>query len=340
MTTDDQARADAEVQENTVVDPLDAANSIENGTNELDAYEQEVQAFLNSPEEQGEQPAEGDESESEEAPEGEDTESNEEISGDEETPEEKEEAESKTQERFRFKSDEDKAVAALAKARGITLVQAAKLYAMDLDAPEQKTTTAETAQWTTEATTNRETSADVQARIEELEELETQAFDELELETAKEHRKEANKLRTKLIDLKLAEAQEKVKTEAQAERQFYTDYAASEDKAISFYPDLKDANSAMSKRLAELDAQAAEMRDPNYHSPNKPWILAVAAAKELGVLMKKPDAAPAKKTVQNRPIQPAPGNRGTTSTDANRTFETELDKVETLDDYERLIGRS
>ena len=345
MTTDDQAQADTEVQESTVADPLDAANSTHSGTNELDAYEQERQAFLagelNDTEEQGEQSADGDDDYQEETEEGEAEETNEEISDGEAQPDSEDAAETKTQERFRFKADEDKAVALLAKAKGISLVQAAKLYdAMNPESNQGSETGESNTPATTDPSNQRETSADVQARIDELEDLEAQAFDDLELEAAKEHRREASKLRTKLIDLKLAEAQEKVQTDAQAERKFYADYSASEDKALSFYPDLADPNSAMSKRLAELDAQAHDMGDPNYYSPNKPWLLAVAAAKELGVLMKKPSATPAKKTVQNRPMQPASGNARTTSTDANRTFEADLDKVETLEDYERLLGRA
>ncbi|TXH15605.1 MAG: hypothetical protein E6R03_06945 [Hyphomicrobiaceae bacterium] len=348
MPNDNQAQADA-ADETTVVDPLDVTNSTNSGTNELDAYEQERQAFLNGETNDtthGDEPADevedstdedaGD-SESEEE-DGEET--SEETSEDQEEGEEQDDAtDVKTQERFRFKDDEDKAIAALAKARGITLREATKAYEALTAGDQTQQQNAETK--TADTSPDKKTAASVLARIEELDALEAEAYDSLELETAKEHRKEANRLRNELIDLKIAEMQEKSRTDADAERKFYTEYAASESKAITFYPDLKDPNHPLTKRVAELDAQARELEDPNYHSENKPWLLATAAAKELGILMKKPDSATSKKkTVQSRPIQPVSGSARTSTADTNQKFEADLDKVETLDDYERLVGRA
>jgi len=72
-------------------------------------------------------------------------------------------------------------------------------------------------------------------------------------------------------------------TEAEAEAKFYADYAESEKKAVALYPDAMDANSAMSKRISEIDTAWGEAEDPRYYSENKPLILCLIVAKELGI---------------------------------------------------------
>jgi hypothetical protein len=95
----------------------------------------------------------------------------------------------------------------------------------------------------------------------------------------------------------------------------------------------------MAKEMAKLDAEMRELGDPLYHSTDKPFILAKEAARNLGIPMRKPGTAPAKKTVQHRPVQPASGNASTTSADPNQRFEQEIASISSLDDYEALVGR-
>lgn len=336
MPNDDQAQADT-ADQLPVADPLeDAANSTTSGTSELEAYEAEVAAALNEDTTHGDEPAEvatdaGVQQTYEE--------SNDEVSEDE-----AEAAGEKSQERFRFKGDEDKAIAALAKATGKSLREAAKAY----EAMTEGTQTQQQAETqAAESQETRETAASVQARIEELENLENEASDALELETAKEYRIEANKLRYKLIDLKIAEVQERSTAEAEETSRFYDDYEKNKATAIGFYPDAEGAfdpksdkaNTAQAKRMIELDAQMRELGDPVFHSSKKALVLAQQAAYELGIPMKKPGSAPEKqKVVHNRPIQTASGNARTTATDpAKRATET-IDGIRSMRDYDDVVN--
>jgi len=327
MSDTNQATADSNDQ-TTVADPLqDAANSTQSGTNHFSDYEAELAAALAEDHVSNELAAEV-------APEvtTEEHADVEEVEGEtEEFSDEVEPAEAKARERFRFKDPADQAVAAIAKAKGITLIEAARLY--EGESPTQRQEAASEQP----ATEQRETSASVQQRIEQLEELEAQASTELEFATANEHRKEANKLRNQLIDLKIAEVQERSNADAIAEREFYANYAKSSDKTLAFYPDLADPKSQMSLRVAELDRQAKELGDPIYHSDNKPWIMVTQAAKELGVLMKRPDAGP-KKVSTNRPMQPASGNARTTATAPAVRQEEAIDKIDGIQAYEKFVA--
>jgi len=346
MSDNNQAQADS-ADQLPVADPFEAAaNSTTSGTSELDAYEQERQAFLASQAEDqthGAEPAAVDPDEEEQEQADDDPEeqgageSSEEISADEE-----ESPGVKAQERFRFKDAADQAVAVIAKAKGISLIEAARLYEGDL--PTQREDATEQTETAQEA---RDTAASVQERIEELEELEAQASEELEFKTANEHRQAANKLRNQLIDLKIAEVQERSHAAARENEEFNNTFIADRDKFLALYPDAAGAfeasleKSAMAKEIIRLDEEMRVLGDPIHNSPKKAGILMKKAAVKLGIPMQQPGTAPAKpKVVLNRPIQPASGNARTTSADPNQRFETEIDKLDSLEDYERLVGRA
>lgn len=333
--SDNQVQTDAE-DETTAVDPLGAADSTQSGTNALDDWHASI-ASLNlddSPEpEQGEQPAEevsDDEPEQEEIEEvSEEQEPEPEQISEEQEPEDEQHG-SRDSMRPRLKDPLDIAVAQLAKAKGISLIEAAKV----IDSAQATPARADAED--TEQTA--ETVDSVQARIEELEDMEAQASTALEFETANEHRKEANKLRSKLIDLKIAEVQEKSQAEANAERKFLSDYVASESKALKFYPDAAKADSPLRKEIDRLEAEMLELGDPLYHSEDKPWILARDAAKNLGIRMTKEGTEP-KKTVQHRPMQPAGGNARTTTTDPAKKASEAIDGIGSMRDFQDLVAR-
>lgn len=277
----------------------------------------------------GDKPA-GDAQEEPEAEEQEEPEEQEQTSEEETEPEASEsEEETRLQERFRFKSDEDKAVAALAKAKGISLVEAAQQYAA-LTAPK------ETEQPNTEA---RETVSSVKSQIKELEAKAKEAATALNFDEAEDFREQANELRDKLIDLKLAERDAEKMADVKREQEFYAKYQASEQKTLQFYPDAGKAESRLAKEMAALDAQMQELGDPLYFSENKPFILAQQAAVKLGIPMTKPGTAKAAKpTVQHRPMQPASGNARTTTTEATKQLSDVIDGIKTVDEYERLVA--
>jgi hypothetical protein len=81
-----------------------------------------------------------------------------------------------------------------------------------------------------------------------------------------------------------------------------------------------------------------ELGDPLYHSTDKPFILAREAAKNLGIPMKKPGSAPAKKSVQHRPIQPASGNARTTTTDSAQRASEAIDGIKSLRDWRETVA--
>lgn len=344
MANENQAEADSQDQM-TVADPTDTAESPNSGTIEADSYEAQFAAAMSaaseSEEEQGVEPDSPEQEE--EAPEQEPETQEQEEEGEPEEgepeaegePEEEPEPEAaKPRDRFRFKDAEDQAVAAIAKAKNISLVEAAKLFA-----GENATKPQDQAQDQDQATAQVETADSVQARIDELEELEAQASTALEFETANEHRKEANKLRNKLMDLKIAEVQEKSQAAANEERKFLSDYAASEAEAVKYYPDAAKADSPLHKEIIRLEAEMRDLGDPLYFSENKPFVLAKQAAKNLGIPMTNPNRVPPKKPAPNRPIQPAGGNaRTTTPTSPISKIDQAVDSVKDEASYDALVA--
>lgn len=81
---------------------------------------------------------------------------------------------------------------------------------------------------------------------------------------------------------------------SEEDKRFEEDYTRSERKAVAAYPDTTNSESAMVKRMVELDEQMRKQGDPRYHSPEKPMILAEIAAKELGIkpVGSKPNPSP------------------------------------------------
>lgn len=333
MPNEAQVKTDSTDQ--TVADQDDAAESTISGTNELAAYEAELAAAMSAApddETQGDNLAEVEQAD--------DTQETDEVPAEEQAEEQPEEVadevedepEEKPKDRFRFKDPTDQAVAAIAKAKGVSLVEAAKIF-------EGVTPTKHQEQSAEQSQEVAETVDSVQARIEELEDMEAEASTALEFETANEHRKEANKLRNKLIDLKIAEVQEKTRTEIDAERKFLSDYAASEAEAVKYYPDAAKADSPLHKEILRLEAEMRELGDPLYFSEKKPFSLTKKAAKNLGIPMTNPNATAPKKEVQNRPIQPAGGNaRTTTPTTPLSKIDQAVDSVKDEASYDALVA--
>jgi len=334
LMADIQAQADTP-DETPVVDPLDATKS-QSGTNELAAYQAEKEAMLNSldnDDEQGHESAEVEEEEEEQnaddtVSDEEAEEQSEEVSDEEEADEEEPEPEAKTKDRFRFKNADDQAVAAIAKAKGISLVEAARLYAGEPTTTKHQ----EAVQESQEA---RESVADVTAQIKDLQAQKKAKFSELNFDEAAELDEQIDALRDKRDELKVTEAREQSRQEQAEATKFYADYEKSEIKTVGLYPDAAVKTSPLAKEMARLEAEMLELGDPLYHSTDKPFILAKEAAKNLGIPMKKPGTAPVKKTVQHRPIQPAGGNARTTSADVNQALEQEIDQLDSLEAYER-----
>jgi hypothetical protein len=333
MANENQAQADADNQ-TTVADPLDTANS-QDGTNQaFDQFSEEVQAALSKPpvtkdqesDEQGDEPAYDDDGTQDEP---EEVEEQTEQDPEEDTEEQEPEPGAKAKDRFRFKDPLDQKVAAVAKAMGVSLVEAAKIV-------EGQTATKHQGEDQNQEAV--ETSAAVTDEIKGLQAQKREKLAALEFEEAADLDDQIEALRDKRENLKIAEVQEKTRTQAEAERKFYADYAKSEDKTVALYPDAGKPDSQMAKEMIRLEAEMQELGDPLYFSADKPFILAKEAAKNLGIPMKKPGTAPVKKTVQHRPIQPAGGNARTTTTDPAKRTSDVIAGLKTTDDFEELVA--
>lgn len=333
--SDNQAQADTPAQP-TVEDPLDAANSLVNGTKlALDDFMSEVRSTLSQPENdqpQGEQSVEIDEEREEQEP----AQSEQEVEEQEEEEAGDSEPEAKASGRYRFKSADDIAVASIAKAKGISLVEAAKLYAGDSSAPQSQ----ETSQQATEqaADPNAETYSSVTEALKGLRAQKKELLASLDFEGAAELEDQIDDLLEKKSELRLLEERNKSQAQQAEADQFYAAYEKSEDKAIQFYPSAADPNSDLNKEIVRLNSEMEQLGDPLFHSPDKPFILTQKAAVKLGIPMEKPGSTPPKKTVQHRPMQPAGGNARTTTTDpAKRTLEA-IEGLKTVDDYRAAVA--
>jgi hypothetical protein len=335
MPNTDQAQAD--LADETVVDPLDATNT-QNGISELSDYEAEM-ASLNLADLPGDDPEEPAADDDDESEDGEEPAEDDGEQADEETSEDDlEEQTAPASNRFRIRAKDDVEAEALALRKRHPdlslkdcIAKAELILGVEVKAGES----------TKEEVSKGDTVESVNKQIEELKRLRKEATAEMEFDRQGELTDEIDDLREKRDDLKIRETRAKAESETKEQAAFNASYAKSEKLTVTHYPDTTDANSAMVKRMVELDKQMLELGDPLYHSPDKPFLLAKSAARELGVIMTKPSAAtPAKSPRPTRiPMQPAPGNRGTTSTTSNQKFEAEIDGIETLEEYERKFGR-
>lgn len=283
--------------------------------------------------EQGDEPAESEDSAVEEGDAGNGEEEEIPAEETEDAVEEEPESEPKSSNRFRFNSPEDQAVAAIAKAKGVSLVEAARIFAAE-SAPAAETAPDE------EAAPVR-TLADVEAEYAATRAERKAAMAGLEIEKAADLDDKLEDLRDEREALRLAEATAGATRESAEEARFFTEYEQAEAKAVAHYPDTTDPESALTKRMVELDQTMKRLGDPLFHSPNKPFLLAQKAAIELGIPMTDPKAAkPAATTkVTRRPVPPASGNARTTApADSATKLEKAIGSVKTADDYENLVA--
>lgn len=330
MADNDQAQAD--LSDSTPGDDLATQGASHDpettGATDLADYQRMVDDL--GDDEQGDEPAE-----SEESPVEEDDAGNGE---EEESPEEavEEEPEPKSSNRFRFNSPEDQAVAAIAKAKGVSLVEAARIFAAE-SAPASREAEAEA-----EEAAPVRTLADVEAEYAATRAERKAAMAGLEIEKAGDLDDKLEDLRDEREALRLAEATAGATRESAEEARFFTEYDQAEAKAVAHYPDTTNAESALTKRMVELDQTMKRLGDPLFHSPNKPFLLAQKAAIELGIPMADPKAArtaPASTATKRRPVPPASGNARTTEPVGTATkLEKAIGQAATMDDYENLVA--
>jgi len=332
MSDEIQAKADLPEDAATVSDPLDPENSTESGTSELAEFEQEMLTMSDPPmaeEQQGDTPAEPEQTEEETgSPSTEEEESPE--GGENSEPDEEVESQAREQMRPRLKDPLDIAVASLAKAKGISLIEAAKI--IDGTNPTKREDATEPAE-----PEKIENSQTIDQQLKELRARHSEATRALEFETAAEIFEEIEALRDKQVTLKIEEVQEKSRTEQRQAQEFESQWKESNRKAAAFYPDAVKPDSPMYSKIQEIDAWMQENQDPIFNSPDKPFILSKMAAAELGVPMARP-AAKAKAPSAKSPIEPASGNARTAPVSPQKRMSEELDSLDSLDAFEAHIG--
>lgn len=90
---------------------------------------------------------------------------------------------------------------------------------------------------------------------------------------------------------------------------------SSKSRAVSLYPDVTDANSALVQKMMEIDSMLKESDNPLFYSADKPLKVAQMAANELGIAPRNPNAkqpasprstAPVRQQIPTQaPIRPA-----------------------------------
>ena len=338
MSDTNQAQADLPEDAATVSDPLDPENSTNSGTSELADFEQEMLTMSDEPAEavmQGDEPAEpgateeaaGDETpdETQETPE-------EESSETEEGEPEEEPANTTGRFRIRAKDDVEAEALALRKRHPDWSLEKCIASAKDLLGVKPANVSEDG------SPAPVETSATVDAQLKELRAKHKEATTALEFETAAEIFEQIEALRDKQVGLMFEEVQEKSRAEMQKAQEFEDKWEAAAQRAATFYPDSAKPGTAMFKKIAELDQRMKDLGDDLYSDPDKPFILAREAARELKVPMRDPKAKPAAKTSPASPIQPASGNARTAPVSPSKRMNEELDALDSLDAFEAHIG--
>ena len=101
-------------------------------------------------------------------------------------------------------------------------------------------------------------------------------------------------------------AEKEQKTQSQVLKQKNDAFASSIDKASDVYPDFMNEGSEFYKLCSEIDESLRDTQDPRYFDPNKPFLVAQMAAKELNLAPRRASAATSKPVATQQPqsLQP------------------------------------
>ena len=343
-----QAKADP-TDEPMVDDPLDASNAQNAGSSELSAYEAEIAAMmdaepLDDEEEQSPAPSRKEPTEeSDDEDEADDEESDEAESADagdgtnEDAPEEDaDEEEAPKSDRFRIRAKDDVEAEALALRKrhpDLSLKDCLAKAELILGVKVESGAAQEQAR-----ESETESVASITQQIETLRAQRKAATLEMEFELQADLDAQIDELRDKRDEVRVTEGRASAQNEIAQQQAFEDEYRKHERTAVAYYPDAKDANSPLVKRMVEMDAEMLQNNDPLYHSPKKALILARDAALELGIRQANPNAAAAKSSRSKTPMQPAPGNRGTTAAAPAKKVADAIGNLNSLEAYNAFVG--
>ena len=334
MSDTDQAQADLQEDE-MVADPLDTANSTNSGTSELAEYEKEIFSVLDAPEDeaQGDEPAEEDSEDEEQEESTEQASEQEEDPSDVEGDSEDEET-SNTSNRFRIRAKDE------VEAEALALRKRHPDWSLEKCLASAKTVLGVDEDTNGREVEQAETGPTIDQQLKELRTRHKEATSALEFEAAAEIFEQIEELRDQQVKSIVVEMQEESRVKQQNEQSYNDQWEESKRKALTFYPDSGKAETAFFNRMVEINEFMRDNGDPQFNSPDKPFLLSKMAAAELGIPMARPAAKTSAKTSSKSPVQPASGNARTTATPPPAAkLDERLARVDSVEDYEKLVGQ-
>lgn len=146
------------------------------------------------------------------------------------------------------------------------------------------------------------TAAEADAKLKELVAKRTKAFKEdLDFTEGDRLTNEIEALREHKLTLREQASQQA----SNAQKEYDAAFEAAEKKASGLYDFVKQPDSAGFKRIAEIDRQLEENKDPLFNDPNKALVIAQMVAKELQIAPKSPTAKAAATTAAKVTVKPA-----------------------------------
>ena len=352
MQNDHQAEADSQQEQETVEDPLDASNVLDQEAAELNKYtafideleqeEQDYSASTDASEENGYgEELSGEEQESEQDTDQEESEDDEAEAHGENDNEEEEDGNPIKSDRFRIRAKDEVETEALSLRKRHPdwsleecLTKAKSILGIE--------TQAQTEQWQEDNSSEQRSVADIESEIASLRQQHREATVSLEFDEAADIFDRLEQLRDERGNMQVIESQRKAYLDQQQQETFERQFKDHEAKAVRLYPDAAKADSQMTKRIIELNEQMIKLEDPLYYSPEKPFILAKRAAFQLGIPMQDSSSQPVRnKSVQSkgRLIQPASGNARTTpNSSTTAKLDDRLGRIDSLEAYEDLAA--
>jgi hypothetical protein len=161
--------------------------------------------------------------------------------------------------------------------------------------------------------------------------------------------KAADRLDNEIDALKEHKSTLRAQTERQATAEqtaYNTAFDAAQGRAAGLYDFVKTPDSAGFKRMAEIDRQLEESKDPLFNAADKPLVIAQMVARELQIAPKSPTAG--KPVVAAKPAASAQGkktvppvasgaSRTTTATTQGAELSKKIDALRTPADLENFV---
>lgn len=187
----------------------------------------------------------------------------------------------------------------------------------------------------------------VDAKIKELREQKAKVWrDEVDMDKVNAIEEQIDQLR----ELKLTLREKAVTTEKTAEQEYDRQFEASKTQAVESYPFVSEPDSEAAKRMQEIDAEMEQSKDPTFHDPNKPLIIAQMVAKELRIAPRRKGGQEAKSEVKEKAgaavktaAKPPVGksvvasgsNRTVTQTTQSSQREAAIDKITSIEELKK-----